>query len=113
MRLAQPSMVPLKFDKVWYLPQENRWRDMNMLAYRDTGQLVLQDKSMEFRGKKETVIITRIQSVSCGRQRRDFVNNWVRVEYGEGRRYRWPTLRIGACWDGAEFLAAPSKFWKR
>jgi len=77
-------MVPLKFDKLWYLPHENRWRDMNMLAYRDTGQLVLHDKSMEFRGKKETVVITRVQSVSYGRQGRDFVNNWVRVEYGEG-----------------------------
>jgi len=76
-------MVPLKFDKVWYLPHENRWRDMNILAFRDTGELIFHDKSMEFKGKKETITITRVQSVSYGRQGRDFINNWVRVEYGE------------------------------
>jgi hypothetical protein len=86
-------MVPLKFAKVWYLPDENRWRDMNLLAFRDTGELILHEKTMEFRGRKETVVITQVQSVSYGRQGRD---NWVRVEYGES-----PTPSVAYFADGS------------
>ena len=77
-------MVPMKFDKVWYLPHENKWRDLNVLAYRDTGQLIVYDNSIEFKGKKETVIIKNVRYVSYGKQGRDFINNWVKVEYGDG-----------------------------
>lgn len=51
-------MAAQTFDTVWYLPNENRWRDLNLLAYRD------------------------VLRVSYGKQGRDFVNNWVKVEYG-------------------------------
>ena len=34
-------MASSRFSKVWYLPEENRWRDMNLLAMRDTGTLVV------------------------------------------------------------------------
>jgi hypothetical protein len=76
-------MVAQVFRKVWYLPQENRWRGSDVLSYRDAGKLTVYGDSMEFKGKKETVIIKTIQSVSYGKQVKDFANNWVRVEYGD------------------------------
>jgi hypothetical protein len=77
-------MVAQVFDTVWYLPAENRWRDLNVLAYRDVGILTIYTDSMEFKGKNETILIRSVQRVSYGKQGRDFVNNWVRVEYGAG-----------------------------
>jgi hypothetical protein len=68
------------FGSVWYLPEENRWRDMNLLAMGDSGALVVKDDSLEFNGKKETVYITEIQRISFGKQGRDFVNNWVKID---------------------------------
>jgi hypothetical protein len=71
------------FDTVWYLPHENRWRDLNILAYRDTGKLTVQENAIEFNGGKETVVIANIQRVTFGKQGRDFINNWVKIEYGD------------------------------
>jgi len=71
------------FDSIWYLPDENRWRDVNVLAYRDKGKLTVSENSIEFRGGKETVVITDIKRVTFGKQGRDFVNNWVKIEYGD------------------------------
>ena len=73
------------FDKVWYLPEENLWRDMNMLAMRDIGTLVVKNNSLEFQGKKEHVHITNVKRISYGKQGRDFVNNWVKINYGDGK----------------------------
>jgi len=78
-------MATTTFGTVWYLPEENRWRDMNMLAMRDSGSLVVKDDSLEFKGKKETVQITDVQRISYGKQGRDFVNNWVKIEYQDGK----------------------------
>ena len=78
-------MATSKLGKVWYLPEENRWRDMNILAMRDAGTLVVNDESLEFHGKKERVHITGVKRVSYGKQGRDFVNNWVKIEYGDGK----------------------------
>jgi len=72
------------FETVWYLPDENRWRDMNLLAFRDVGKLIVRDDSLEFQGKKEKVVITHVRRISFGKQGRDFVNNWVKIEYGDG-----------------------------
>ena len=77
-------MASKTFGKVWYLPEENRWRDMNMLAMRDAGMLVVNDDSLVFHGKKEKVRITNIKRTSYGKQGRDFVNNWVKIEYEDG-----------------------------
>lgn len=77
------SMVDQVFDIVWYLPRENRWRDLNLLAYRDTGKLTVSENSLQFNGSKETVVINNIQRVTIGKQGRDFINNWVRIEYGD------------------------------
>ncbi len=76
-------MAAQTFDTVWYLPHENRWRDLNVLAYRDVGKLTVSDNLIEFRGKNETVTISNPLRVSYGKQGRDFVNNWVKVEYGD------------------------------
>ena len=79
-------MAISEFTKVWYLPEENRWRDMNLLAMRDTGVLVVNDESLEFQGRKEKVRITAVKRISYGKQGRDFVNNWVKIEYGDGKQ---------------------------
>jgi len=79
-------MACSRFSTVWYLPEENRWRDMNLLAMRDTGTLVVTDQSLEFQGRKEQVRITGVKRVSYGKQGRDFVNNWVKIEYGDGKQ---------------------------
>lgn len=76
-------MTTQTFDTVWYLPHENRWQDLNILAYRDTGMLTVAENLIQFQGGKETIVITDIRRVTFGRQGRDFVNNWVRIEYGD------------------------------
>lgn len=73
------------FPSVWFLPEENRWRDMNLLAMRDSGRLVVENASLVFEGKKDRVDISDVQRISFGKRGRDFVNNWVKIEYGEGR----------------------------
>ena len=75
-------MAEQQFNSVWYLPAENKWRDLNMRAFRDTGRLIVRDDSVEFQGKKERVVITHVRRVSFGKQGRDFVNDWVKIEYG-------------------------------
>jgi hypothetical protein len=69
------------FDGVWYLPDESRWSDGRVLAYRDVGRLVVGEDSLEFQGKKQRVAIAGILRISFGKQGRDFINNWVKVEY--------------------------------
>ena len=76
-------MAEATFDKVWFLPRERRWGELN-LAYEDIGRLIVRPDSLEFLGRKGTLQITNIRSVSCGKQGRDFINDWVKIEYGEG-----------------------------
>jgi hypothetical protein len=90
------AMATQTFDHVWYLPDENRWRNMNLLAFRDSGKLIVGEDSLEFRGKKETVIITNVRGILYGKQGRDFVNKWVRIEYGDP-----PTLSTAFFADGS------------
>jgi len=86
------------FDIVWYLPHENRWRDLNLLAYRDTGKLTVGENSLQFKGSKENVVIDNIQRVTFGKQGRDFINNWVKIEYGDSSN---PSVAFFA--DGSMF----------
>ena len=53
-----------------------------MLAFRDSGRLIIHETSLEYAGKKGQVIISNIKRVTFGLQGRDFINNWVKVEYG-------------------------------
>ena len=76
------SMNPTALTPVWYLPGENRWRDLSLLAFKDSGRLLVLEDALEFQGKQERVVITDIRRVSLGKQGRDFVNDWVKVEYG-------------------------------
>ncbi len=72
------------FEPVWYLPSENRWRDRNPLAYRDVGRLIVSGRDIGFQGRGRKLAISHVRSVSIGRQGRDFLNDWVKVEYGSG-----------------------------
>jgi hypothetical protein len=76
-------MTSRRFEQVWFLPAENTWRDFQILAFRDTGVLTLQENALEFCGAKGTVVITDVHHVSYGKQGRDFINNWVKIEYGD------------------------------
>jgi hypothetical protein len=73
------------FHSVWYLPEENTWRDLNLLAFRDVGTLTILENSLLFDGAKERVKSKNIREISFGKQGRDFFNNWVKVEYGKGK----------------------------
>ena len=61
------QMVEKRFSSVWYLPDENTWRNFRMLAFRDTGTLVVGEDSLDFDGKKEHVQITAIRRISYGK----------------------------------------------
>ena len=69
-------------NNVWYLPSENTWKDFNLLAMRDTGNLIFKKEALIFKGKKtQEIVINNIQSISYGKQGRDFANNWVRLQF--------------------------------
>ena len=73
------------FTNVWYLPKEITWGDMTFLAAsRSTGTLTVSDESVEFICKDKHIQIASIKHVSIGKQGRDFINNWVKIEYQEG-----------------------------
>ncbi len=77
-------MSEQRFENVWYRPAESRWRDAELVAYRDAGALVVRADSLEFYGRRERVTVAGVRAVTLGKQGRDFINEWVRVEYGEG-----------------------------
>ncbi len=72
------------FNPVWYLPSENTWGEFNPLAFRDSGSLTVGQDRLEFAGSKHRLVISDIRAVTIGKQGRDFVNDWVKVEYGDG-----------------------------
>lgn len=73
----------LQFETVWYRPDESRWRDLEFVAYRDSGRLVVRADSLEFDGKAGRVRVANVRGVSLVKQGRDFINDWVRIEYGD------------------------------
>src|SRR5438105_2192852 len=77
---------PLVFDRAYYLSRENTWLRFRLLAYEDVGKLTISETSIAFQGSKCAVVIDRLQKVSYGKQGRDFVNNWVKIEYLDGGR---------------------------
>jgi hypothetical protein len=70
------------FDNVWY-SHRKKWHDLHLLTYRDVGKLTIKENSMEFQGRGQTLVLENVRRISYGKQGRDFVNNWVRVEYGD------------------------------
>ena len=79
-------MPELQFENVWYRPDESRWRDMELVAYRDSGRLVVRADALEFHGKAGRVVVAGVRGVALVKQGRDFINDWVRIEYGEAGR---------------------------
>jgi len=77
------SMAIHTFENVWYSPRK-RWYDWHLLAYRDVGRLTIEEKSLEFQGRRQTLLVETVLCVSYGKQGRDFVNNWVIVDYRDG-----------------------------
>jgi hypothetical protein len=71
------------FENVWYSPRK-RWYDWHLLAYRNVGRLTIEEKSLEFKGRRQTLVVETVLCVSYGKQGRDFVNNWVIVNYRDG-----------------------------
>jgi hypothetical protein len=74
-------MDQLAFDRVYYQSRPNTWLRFRLLAYEDVGSLIIGPSSIVFASGKRELAIDRIQHVSFGKQGRDFINNWVKVEY--------------------------------
>jgi hypothetical protein len=54
-----------------------------LLAFKDSGTLVVRDNRIEFTGKNR-LVIDKVLTLSYGKQGTDFVNNWVRIDYEDG-----------------------------
>ncbi|MCA1614902.1 MAG: hypothetical protein LC800_12365 [Acidobacteria bacterium] len=76
-------MREVQFENVWYRPAESRWSDMEFVAYRDAGRLVVRADSLEFYGKAGRAVVAGVRGVAVVKQGRDFINDWVRIEYGD------------------------------
>jgi hypothetical protein len=68
-------------ENIWYLPAENTWKDFQVMAMKDIGTLFVYPNGLEFKGKDTDLAIKQALSVSYGKQGRDFINNWVKLEY--------------------------------
>lgn len=73
------------FNKVWFLPEENSWKSLNLMAMRDVGNLKISEDKIIFNGSDKNIVISNIQKITCGKQGRDFINNWVKIEYDDGK----------------------------
>ena len=74
-------MMKSKFENIWYLPSANTWKDFQYLAMKDIGVLTIETNCITFIGNNTRLVINRLFSISYGKQGRDFINNWVKVEF--------------------------------
>ena len=74
-------MEQLVFDRAYYQSRPNTWLRFRLLAYEDVGTLTVGTSSIVFESSKRRLAIDRIQRISFGKQGRDFVNDWVKVDY--------------------------------
>jgi hypothetical protein len=74
------------FSDVWYRPSKNSLLNTSPIAFYDKGTLKVGEGVLEFRGEKGVVNISNIQSIAYGKQGKDMVNNWVKVDYGSGQQ---------------------------
>lgn len=95
-------MEPQTFDKVWYLSGDSIWRIFRLLAYQDVGKLTVSNSQVEFKSSQRSILIDQIRRVSYGKQGRDFVNNWVKIEYDQGGQSHKAFFADGGSlgWDG-------------
>lgn len=77
----RPSVV---FCEVWYMSHKRKLFGLELWAYDDIGVLTVAENEMVFEGEKTKIEIKNISRLSFGRQGRDIMNQWLKVEY-EGR----------------------------
>lgn len=76
-------MQEMQFENVWYRPDESSWSNFELVAFKDSGRLVVRADSLEFYGKRGSVRVADARGVALTKQGRDFINDWVRIEYGD------------------------------
>ena len=69
------------FHAVWH--RSGKKGLFELLAFKDSGTLVVRDNRIEFTGKDQFVI-DKVLKLSYGKQGADFVNNWVSIDYVDG-----------------------------
>ena len=78
-------MSSQSFSEIWYRPDEKNLFDL--LAYKDMGRLTIDHCRIIYSGRKERLTITRILKLDYCKIGRDFINNWVKIDYeAEGDR---------------------------
>lgn len=73
------------FHSVWYRPGKKGI--FELLAFKDTGTLVVRENGLEFDGTNR-LVIAKVVDLSYGKQGTDFINNWVRIIYQDGSAER-------------------------
>ncbi len=76
-------MAEKEFKNVWYLSRELTWDDMSFFPYKRSATIRIKGGCIEVICGDELVKIYDINQVSMGKQGRDFVNDWVRIDYGD------------------------------
>jgi len=74
-----------EFKNVWYLPKELTWEDKSVFPIKHKGTLKLKGDFIEYLYNDEIITITNIKHISIGKQGRDFVNDWVKIDYDDGK----------------------------
>ena len=74
-------MSETTFHSVWH--RSGKKGLFELLAFKDSGNLVVRQDRLEFLGKNR-LVIDKILGLSYGKQGTDFVNNWMRIDYQEG-----------------------------
>ena len=83
---------------VWY-----RWSPKRLwtpFAPQDVGTLLVTARYIEYSSRKRSLRIstTDISRISMGRQGSDWINKWVKVEYGRNKVAYFADGRFLGCW---------------
>ena len=71
----------MTLENVGYLPSPNTWKELQPMAMKDIGILKISTGCVIFSGHDYNLVINDILTISYGKQGRDFINNWVKLEY--------------------------------
>ena len=74
-----------EFKNVWYLAKEITWQDKSLFPYKRSATLKLKDNCIDVICNDELIKITNIKHISIGKRGRDFINNWVKIDYEDGK----------------------------
>lgn len=104
INLSQRQGPPgvFEIDRAYYLSRPNSWWRFKLLAYDEVGKLAVSDTQIVFQSGTRTIVIDQIRQVSYGKQGRDFINDWVKVEYIIGGAPQIAFFADGGSlgWDG-------------